>query len=157
MSDEAERLRAKLSKLEEVLEKQRWTQREQSVKYQNTVESLSRQVEKLNQEMEEVRFSESYKNDEIAAYRAVLNSLPEAIYVMYQTDEVVLFNDEAKRLGRISGLPLQEAIKGRQVKDLELIHSFPDGSTATLQTSAFPLRDGGGTIIGAIAICKAIK
>ncbi|HEY9784021.1 MAG TPA: hypothetical protein V6D17_01380 [Candidatus Obscuribacterales bacterium] len=155
--DETERLRAKLAKLEEILEKQRWSQREQSVKNQETVESLRNKIDSLKRELEEYRFSEKYKMEEIAGYRKVFDSMAEAVYVIYETDEVVAFNAAARRLGRIKSLhaPLKKAKRGTVIDDLILKHTPEDEpEEVQLNVGIRPLRDGEGKIIGALAVCR---
>src|SRR5262249_35383093 len=149
------RLRAKLAKLEEILEKQRWTQREQSVKYQETMESLRDKIDVLLRELEESKFSEQYKMEEISGYRKVLDSMAEPIYVVYQTDEIVPFNRPARAIGKMPALYsfMSKSKRGASFEAIEIIHS-PDREPVTFTASIRPLRDAEGKVIGAVAVLR---
>lgn len=51
-----------------------------------------------------------------------------------------------------SGLPLQRAFRGENVRDEEYEYRFDEGGEVTLLTSAEALRDPFGTIIGAVSV-----
>lgn len=88
MNDESIRLKSKLQRLEDVLEKQRWSQKEQLIKFEKT-------VERLEQELAEQKFAADYNKEQVIRYQLVLNNISEGIYAMDADGNVMLLNEQA--------------------------------------------------------------
>lgn len=161
MQEETLRLQSKLHKLEDVLEKQRWTQKEQALKFEKA-------VNKLERELEDEKFQAQYNKEQIQRYQLVLNNLNEGIYAMDSDGNVFAMNEKAKELLDEDAITpvLLEASSGENIQrtiDSSINDYSPDesetecGAAPRMVTiSARPLRDEEGKIVGSVAVVRAV-
>ena len=158
MHDDTLRLQSKLQKLEELLEKQRWAQKEQALKFEKA-------TDKLERELEEQKFQSDYNKEQIERYRLVLDNLSEGIYAMDADGNVFPMNTRATELlDEASIVPiLLEASTGRRlVENVEVASTdySPQAAATTValhmvKVSARPLTDDEGKIVGSVAMLRA--
>lgn len=155
MQDETYRLQSKLNKLEDVLEKQRWTQKEQALKYEKN-------VSKLEQEIEEERFQSAYFKKQIQRYQLVLNSMAQGVYAMDSDGSVFAMNEVAReQLDEELITPiLLEATGGEPVKRSMEISSPQKFSPTEYESprmvtiEARPIYDDERKIVGSLALMR---
>jgi len=155
MQDETMRLQSKLHKLEDVLEKQRWTQKEQALKFEKA-------VGKLEQELEEERFQSLYNKEQVQRYQLVLNSMAEGIYAMDSEGNVFAMNDLARNhLDEDLITPILLQATGGQPVSISMNVSSPQefsptefDSPRTVTIDARPIFDHERKIVGSIALMR---
>lgn len=150
MQDETQRLKSKLERLEEVLEKQRWTQKEQLLKFEKT-------VDKLEQAIADYKFSADYSKEQIARYQLVFNNLSEGIWAMDSDGNVLPMNPRASQLIDVHEITevLLEATAGEHVSRRVAIDD-EKRTHSTVNVSAHPLKDEQNKIVGAVAVVKTV-
>ncbi|MBK9142190.1 MAG: PAS domain S-box protein [Candidatus Melainabacteria bacterium] len=144
MQDEDLRLKNKLQKLEDILEKQRWTQKEAAIRFEKT-------VARLEQENEELKFDAAYNKEQARRYQAILDNLEEGIWVMDGEGNVVSINSRAREL-----------IDENAVTPLLYEASSPEGEPLSvdieeeerLTISVRPIKDSDGQIVGSLAVVR---
>lgn len=152
MQDETMRLQSKLNKLEDVLEKQRWTQKEQALKFEKA-------IDKLERELEEERFQALYQKEQVRRYQLVLNSLAEGIYAMDSEGNVFAMNELARQqldedmitpilLEATGGQPVSVAI---EVTSPQRFSPVDFDAPRTVSIEARPIFDEERKIVGSIA------
>lgn len=151
MHDETQRLKSKLERLEEVLEKQRWTQKEQLMKFEKT-------VDKLEQAIADYKFSADYSKEQIARYQLVFNNLAEGIWAMDSEGTVLPMNPRASQLVDAQEITeiLLEATAGQQIQR-RIALDDEKRSHWTVNVSAHPLRDEDNKIVGALAVVRTVE
>jgi PAS domain-containing protein len=151
MQDETQRLKSKLDRLEEVLEKQRWTQKDQLLKFEKT-------VDKLEHAIADYKFSADYCKEQIARYQLVFNNLSEGIYAMDSTGNVLAMNPRATELIDEQDIApvLLEAISGECVQRRITIDDSLRTHT-TVNVNAHPLRDEENKIVGSVAVIRMVE
>lgn len=145
MNDESIRLKTKLQRLEDVLEKQRWKQKEQLIKFEKTVDNLER-------ELEEKRFSSNYNKEQVLRYQLVLNNLVEGIYAMDADGNVLAVNDQAKEmLSEEEITPV--LLKASSTKDIEnkCLTETIERNNQVFLIIAKPLVDTDNKVVGSVA------
>lgn len=144
MPDDDLRLKNKLQKLEDILEKQRWTQKEAAIKFEKT-------VARLEQENEELKFDAAYNKEQAGRYQSILENLEEGIWVMDQEGNVVSINSRAREL-----------IDEDAVTPILYEAGTPDGEPLSVELnedesitiSARPMKDRDGLIVGSLAVVR---
>lgn len=150
MQDETQRLKSKLERLEEVLEKQRWTQKDQLMKFEKT-------VDKLEQAIADYKFSADYSKEQITRYQLVLNNLAEGIWAMDSEGNVLPMNPRAAELIDSQEITevLLEATAGEHIQRRIAIDD-EKRTHSTVSVSAHPLRDEDNKIVGAVAVVRTV-
>ncbi len=146
MNDESIRLKSKLQRLEDVLEKQRWSQKEQLIKFEKT-------VERLEQELEEQRFTANYNKEQIARYQIVLNNISEGVYAMDADGNVMFMNEQSKEMlseEEITPYLLKASSGSNGNADSSAGEVVEIGETI-YQITARPLIDTDEKIVGSVA------
>lgn len=151
MNDEATRLKSKLQRLEDVLEKQRWKQKEQLIKYE-------KKVDVLEQELEEKRFSSNYNKEQVLKYQLILNNLVEGIYSMDADGNVQAVNEQAKDMLSEDDITpiLLKASSTKAGKENCLTESIENENQVYL-IIAKPLMDSDEKVVGAVASIRVGK
>lgn len=155
MQDETFKLQSKLNKLEDVLEKQRWTQKEQALKYEKN-------VNKLEQELEEERFQSAYNKEQIQRYQLVLNSMAQGVYAMDAEGNVFAMNELAREqldeelitpilLEATGGEPV---IRSLQISSPQKFSPDDFDSPRMVTIEARPIHDDERNIVGSIAMMR---
>lgn len=155
MQDETLRLQSKLNRLEDVLEKQRWSQKEQALKYEKN-------INKLEQELEEERFQSAYNKEQIQRYQLVLNSMAQGVYAMDAEGNVFAMNELAReQLDEELITPiLLEATGGEPVMRCMQISSPQKFSPTDFESprlvtiEARPIYDDDRKIVGSVAMMR---
>ena len=144
MNDESIRLKTKLQRLEDVLEKQRWKQKEQLIKFEKT-------VDKLTEELEEKKFSASYNKEQILRYQLILDNLVEGIYAMDADGNVLAINENAKSMVSENDIT-PVLLKASTIKDDNscLTETIEDEEHMYL-IIARPMKDKEGKVVGSVA------
>ena len=145
MNDESIRLKTKLQRLEDVLEKQRWSQKEQLIKFEKS-------IDKLERDRDEQRFAADYNKEQVARYQLVLASLAEGIYAMDADGNVLAMNEQAAKM-------LSEEEITPYLLQASSFHNSPQSTIVEVveareqiyQITARPLIDQEGKIVGGVA------
>lgn len=160
MQDETLRLQSRVHKLEELLEKQRWMQKEQALKFEKTINRLER-------ELEEQKFQSQYQKEQVQRFQLVLRNLNEGIYAMDADGNVFAVNARAHELlDEDLVVPiLLEASTGQDVSkvvELQNDNYSPQELLAevipqAVSVFARPLKDEEEKIVGSIAVVRPIN
>ena len=151
MYDEDTRLKDKLQRLEEVLEKQRWAQKEQLLKFEKT-------VEKLEKDLEQEKFTAEYNKEQIGHYKLVLESLPYGVYMMDERGNVSALNSLGKSLiskKQVAQI-LLEASAGNDVQESICGSEEDEAKGSLVNVEAHPLRNENGALVGSIALLTRV-
>ena len=145
MDDESIRLKSKLQRLEDVLEKQRWKQKEQLIKFE-------KKMDLLEQELEEKKFSANYNKEQVLKYQLILNNLVEGIYSMDADGNVLAVNEQAKVMLTEDEITpvLLKAVSTKADKHSCLTESIETENQVYL-IIAKPLIDSDDKVVGAVA------
>jgi PAS domain-containing protein len=157
MHDETLKLQSKLHKLEDLLEKQRWLQKEQALKFEKNIERLER-------ELEEHKFQAQYNREQIQRFQLILRNLNEGIYAMDAGGNIFAMNSRAQELldedlvvpillEATSGRDIVESVKNER-SDLSPSHADTDAPPDVVLISAHPLKDEDNKIVGSIAVLR---
>lgn len=155
MQEEDLRLKSKLQKLEEILEKQRWSQKEAAIKFEKA-------VARLEQEIEDLKFDSDYNKEQIKHYKLVLENLEEGIYTMDAAGDVKPLNKIASSLIDEEGitpvlLTASTPTGIDRTETSEDLMIWQNHSIRARSIRARSMRDEEGKIIGSLAVIRPIK